>query len=184
MPRTASLPSSCLRARSRAVVDRARPLLEKPASPGAFHRDDVGHDRLRDLLRTLGPEVEAGRVVDPLTVAARSSPRRSPRLQPRSELSRPRRKRPPSGGSWTRTHYTLRTRKHKAPGSSCRLQGPCVRDSPIEVGEPMFLARPRPRPASFITLRRQGSSCAGRGMQQLPPGAPPRGWIGCSRRSS
>ena len=53
-----------LRARCGPVVDGARPLLEEPAVAGSSDGDDLGDDRLRDLLRTFGAEVQARRAVD------------------------------------------------------------------------------------------------------------------------
>ena len=47
------------------VVDRSRSFAEEPSRAVPLDRDDLGHDRLRDLLGTLAAEVEAGGPVDP-----------------------------------------------------------------------------------------------------------------------
>src|SRR5256885_596206 len=52
------------RSGARTVVDGCGSFLEEAAVAPAPHRDDLADDRLGDLLRSFGAEVEAGRAVD------------------------------------------------------------------------------------------------------------------------
>src|SRR4029078_8961586 len=52
-------------ARAGPVVDRTGSFLEEPPPPAVPHSDDLRDDRLGDLIRSLGAEIETGRPVDP-----------------------------------------------------------------------------------------------------------------------